>query len=277
MQLSPRRAMLVFVMGLLVLGGCSERNEITGRKQLSLIPASTMRSMARTEYRGFLKKNPLSQNAAQTVMVKRVGGRIQKAVEMFFQERGKSDKLKNYAWEFNLIESKQVNAWAMPGGKVVVYTGLLPVTRDEAGLAVVMGHEIAHAIAHHGRERMSQALLITMGGIALNQAIKNKPTKTRVLFLGLYGAGSGVGYLLPNSRLQESEADQMGLIFMTIAGYDPGAAVGLWERMDKASSGKRPPQFLSTHPNPKTRIIAIKKSLPEIRAKYTPLPAPLAR
>jgi predicted Zn-dependent protease len=240
---------------------------ITGRKQLSLIPASQMLSMSYSEYDGFLKSNKLSTNQEQIQLVEKVGGRIQKAVETYFAEKGLSDQLKDYKWEFNLIESNEVNAWCMPGGKVVVYTGILPITQNEVGLAVVLGHEISHAVAQHGAERMSQGLLAQLGGTALSVALQNKPEQTKQLWMSVYGVGSQVGVLLPYSRTHESEADHLGLIFMAMAGYDPHEAVTFWQRM-AASGGQKPPEFLSTHPADETRIADIKKELPEAMQYY---------
>jgi predicted Zn-dependent protease len=236
---------------------------ITGRKQLDLIPASTMLSMSFQQYDQFLKTNKLSTNAQQTAMVKRVGGRIQKAVEQYMAENNMSHQLKDYRWEFNLVESPEVNAWCMPGGKVVVYSGILPITRDEAGLAVVMGHEIAHAVARHGQERMSQGLLVQTGGMALSAALASEPGTTRALWMAAFGVGASVGVMLPYSRLHESEADRLGLVFMAMAGYDPHAAVQFWQRMADQKKGKAPPEFLSTHPADETRIQNIRAQIPE--------------
>jgi predicted Zn-dependent protease len=235
---------------------------ITGRRSLNLIPSSEINSMAFQQYDEFLKENKLSDNAAQTAMVKRVGSNIEKAVERYFVSQGMASYLDSYKWEFNLVEDEQVNAWCMPGGKVVVYTGLMPIAKDDDGLAVVMGHEIAHAIANHGNERMSQGLLVQFGGVALAQAIKDKPVETQNLFMSAYGAGATLGAILPYSRLHESEADRLGLIFMTMAGYDPYKAVDFWERMSAGKSGASP-EFMSTHPSDETRIKKIKETIPE--------------
>ncbi|MDZ7372148.1 MAG: M48 family metallopeptidase [candidate division KSB1 bacterium] len=243
---------------------------ITGRKQLNLIPQSDMLSMSYQQYDAFLKENKLSTDPQATAMVKRVGSRIQKAVEQYFAEQKMSSHLQGYNWEFNLVESDQVNAWCMPGGKVVVYTGILPLTQDEAGLAVVMGHEIAHAVAEHGNERMSQALLQQLGGVALTVAMRDKPEETRNLWLSLYGVGTTVGAILPYSRLHESEADELGLIFMAMAGYDPNAAIPFWQRMAALKGGQAPPEFLSTHPSDETRIRKIKEILPKAMKYYRP-------
>jgi predicted Zn-dependent protease len=241
---------------------------ITGRSQLSLVSASELNAMSFAQYGAFLKENTLSSNKSNVDMVRRVGGNIQRAVETYFAQNNLSQELAGYAWEFNVIESEDVNAWAMPGGKVVVYTGILPITRDETGLAVVMGHEIAHAVAQHGGERMSQGLLQQLGGVALSVALQNKPQETQNLFMTAYGVGTTVGVMLPFSRTHESEADRLGLVFMAMAGYDPTAAVDFWTRMAAQKGGGAPPEFLSTHPSDATRIANIKKHLPEAMSYY---------
>jgi len=241
---------------------------ITGRTQLDLISSSTMLAMSFQEYNEFLKSHKLSANQEQTQMVKGVGGRIQRAVEQYFAQNQLSHELDGYGWEFNLVESEEVNAWCMSGGKVVVYTGILAITRDEAGLATVMGHEIAHAVAKHGNERMSQGLLTQMGGAALSVALAQKPQQTRELWMSAFGLGAEVGLLLPYSRLQEEEADHLGLIFMAMAGYDPNRAVDFWQRMSEKKGGKSPPEFLSTHPSDETRIRKIKALVPEAMQYY---------
>jgi len=241
---------------------------LTGRSQLDLIPSSTMLSMSYQQYGDFLKQNKLSTNREQTEMVKRVGRKIQNAVEQYMAKHNLSYKLKDYKWEFNLVESPDANAWCMPGGKVVVYSGILPITKTEAGLAVVMGHEIAHAIARHGDERMSQGLLVQTGGLALSAALASKPDTTRQLWMTAFGVGSSVGIMLPYSRLHESEADQLGLVFMAMAGYDPHEAVDFWERMAQQKKGQAPPEFLSTHPSDRTRIDNIREQIPEAMKYY---------
>lgn len=241
---------------------------VTGRKQLSLVPESTINAMSAQQYQEFISGNKLSNNVAQKQMVQRVGKRIQGAVEDYFAQRKKSNNLKNYQWEFNLIEDSTVNAWCMPGGKVVVYTGIMPLVKDDNGLAVVLGHEIAHAVAHHGDERMSQGLIAQLGGMALTMALEKKPEQTRALFMTAYGVGATVGVLLPYSRLQESEADHIGLIFMAMAGYDPHGAVDFWQRMAAQSDGGKPPEFLSTHPSDATRIKKIQELIPDAMEYY---------
>lgn len=241
---------------------------ITGRSQLNLIPAAEINSLSFQQYDEFLRQNKLSNDAEKTSMVKEVGTNIQRAVETYFAQHNLSKELAGYEWEFNLVESPDVNAWCMPGGKVVVYTGILPITQDVTGLAVVMGHEIAHAVAQHGNERMSQGLLQQIGSVALSVALKDEPELTQNLFMTAYGVGTTVGVMLPFSRKHESEADRLGLIFMSIAGYDPNVAVDFWTRMSAMKGGAEPPEFLSTHPSDATRIGDIKKHLPEALEYY---------
>jgi predicted Zn-dependent protease len=241
---------------------------ITERKSLHLVPESELLTLSLQQYQEVLQQSKLSGDRQKTEMVRKVGNRIARAAEAFLQERGLQDTIKNYQWEFNLIEDdKTVNAWVMPGGKAAVYTGILPYTRDETGLAVVLGHEVAHALADHGNERMSQALLAQMGGMALSVALSSQPKETQALAMAAFGAGATVGFILPYSRLHESEADHIGLILMARAGYDPRAAVPFWERMNQAP-GSRPPELLSTHPAPETRIADIKARLPEALPYY---------
>ncbi len=264
------RFLSFFSLALIALLIACSTVPITGRKQLNLVSDSEMLSMSFQQYDQFLKENKLSDNQQQVQMVKQVGGRIQKAVEDYFAQKGMSGELKNYRWEFNLIQSDEVNAWCMPGGKVVVYTGILPVTQNETGLAVVMGHEIAHAVAKHGNERMSQALLAQMGGAALSLALQEKPEETQALWMSVYGVSAQVGVLLPFSRTQESEADHLGLIFMAMAGYEPHGAVDFWQRMAQLKGGAAVPEFLSTHPSDQTRIDNLKKLVPEAMKYYRP-------
>jgi len=262
------KSKLVVLSGLLLLlSGCSEV-EITGRKQFNIVPDSTMNSMSFQSYGEFLSNSKLSTNAEQTQMVKRIGGRIQNAVEQYCTNNNIKDRLAGYEWDFNLVEDPNVNAWCMPGGKVVVYTGILPVTQGETGLAVVMGHEIAHAFAKHGAERMSQGLVVELGGVALSTALKNQPEQTKNLFMQSYGIGTQVGVLLPYSRLHENEADHLGLVFMAMAGYNPEEAISFWQRMAAQKTGAKPLEFLSTHPADQTRIQNLKDILPDAMKYY---------
>ena len=258
-----------FFVSLALLAACSTV-PITGRRQLSLVGDGEVNSLAATQYRDIVAKGPLSTNATQNAMVKRVGQRIQAAVETYFRQKNASDQLAGYQWEFNVIQDdKTQNAWCMPGGKVAVYTGILPITQDETGLAVVMGHEIAHAVAKHGSERMSQGLLTQLGGAALSVALQNNAPATQELALQAFGVGSQLG-TLKFGRGQESEADHLGLIFMAMAGYNPDGAVAFWKRMDAKEGSASPPEFLSTHPSNGTRIADIQKELPQARTYYKP-------
>lgn len=248
--------------------GCA-KVPITGRSQLNLLPESQMMGMSATAYPDFLKENPAMPAGDQRVqMVKRIGDKLAVAATKYCNDNGVGDRVAGFAWEFNVVEDKAVNAWCMPGGKVVVYTGILPVTQDEAGLAVVMGHEIAHAIARHGNERMSQGLVVQLGGIGLSVALQEKPQMTQDLFLQSYGIGSQLG-MLAYSRNQESEADKMGLIFMAMGGYDPRVAPKFWERMS-ATGGAAPPELLSTHPSDARRVSDLEAYMPKALEYYKP-------
>jgi predicted Zn-dependent protease len=243
---------------------------ITNRSSFQIVPDSELSSMSLTEYRKVLSKSKLSANAAEVARVRRVGNRIAASAEQFLREEGLAADIQHFKWEFNLIEDDETaNAWVMPGGKAAVYTGILKYTQDDTGLAVVLGHEVAHAIAGHGNERMSQGIMAQMGAVALSVALASQPAATQDLFMQAYGVGTNVGVLLPYSRLHESEADRIGLVIMARAGYDPEAAVPFWTRMN-ASGGARPPELLSTHPAPSSRIANIKKHLPEAMRHYRP-------
>jgi predicted Zn-dependent protease len=241
---------------------------LTERKTLRFIPDSELVSLSLQQYTDVLQKSKLSNDPVKVQMVKRVGERIARSSEEFLRESNLESDIKNYKWEFNLIEDdKMVNAWCMPGGKVAVYTGILPIAKDETGLAVVMGHEVAHAMAKHGNERMSEALLIQLGGVGLSAALAKQPSETQQIFLGAYGVTANVGVMLPYSRVHESEADRIGLLLMAKAGYDPREAIPFWQRMN-AKGGSRPPEFLSTHPAPDTRIKDINTHIPEAMKHY---------
>lgn len=262
-----KKIVLLPFLLLTILMAC-EKVPITGRKQVNLVAESEMIGMSLTSYKEFLTKNPpVSDANADAQLVKKVGNNIATAVEIFMKDKGLSSRLKGYQWEFNLVNDKTVNAWCMPGGKVVVYSGLLPVTQTETALACVLGHEIAHAVARHGNERMSQGLLVQLGGVALSVALSQKTQLTQDLFMQSYGVGSQLG-MLKYSRTHESEADKMGLVFMAMAGYNPEEAIAFWERMANAGGGNQPPELLSTHPSDATRIADIKAFLPEAMKYY---------
>lgn len=262
------KTLLSLIVSALIFQSCTVV-PLTGRKQLNLMPESEMISMSLTSYSDFMKDNPPSTDNKNTQIVKEVGRNISAAVVKYFADNNLSDRLTGYQWEFNLVKNDSVpNAWCMPGGKVVVYSGLLPYTKNAEGLAVVVSHEIAHAVARHGNERMSQEMLAQMGGMALNEAIKEKPDQTKAIFNSAYGFGAQYGIMLPYSRDHELEADKLGLIFMAMAGYNPESAIAFWERMSSIG-GQKPPEFMSTHPSDATRINKIKAALPEAMKYYT--------
>lgn len=240
---------------------------ITGRKQLKLVPNSELLPMSFQQYKEVLAQSQLSSDQQKVEMIKRVGQRIQKAAEDYYAEHKISQKLDGYDWEFNLIESEQVNAWCMPGGKVAFYTGILPVCEDETGVAVVMGHEIAHALANHGGERMSQGMIAQLGLGSVGAAMGQNPTLTKQIFMQSVGMGTQVG-LLKFSRNNESESDHIGLILMAKAGYNPEVAVDFWKRMAALSGGQAPPEFMSTHPSSETRVNNLKALMPEALKHY---------
>jgi len=243
---------------------------ISGRRQLNLLPESQMMAMSFTAYQEFLDtNNVLPATNGNVIMVRRIGDKIKSSVEKYLADNGQSKRVEGFAWEFNVVNDNTVNAWCMPGGKVVVYTGILPVTQDETSLAVVMGHEVAHAVARHGNERMSQGLALELGGIALSVALSEKPALTQNIFLQSYGIGSQLG-VLAYSRNHETEADKLGLIFMAMAGYNPEASISFWERMS-ASGGQAPPEILSTHPSDETRITTLKEFMPQALKYYKPV------
>lgn len=262
------------ILTAVILGGiliACQKNAITGRRSMSLMPESEMIGMSLTEYGKFLVEHtPLPVTDARVIQVRTIGSRIQKAVEKYYADKGLSSQLSGFKWEFNVVDEKDVNAWCMPGGKVVVYTGLLAVTNDDPSLAVVMGHEIAHAIAHHGNERMSQGMVVQFGGTVLSTALSQKPAVTQALFGQAYGLTTNLG-MLKYSRVHETEADKMGLIFAAMGGYNPEVAIGFWQRMAAASaSSAKPMELLSTHPSDATRIANLKAFMPEAKKYYKP-------
>ncbi|MBI5580362.1 MAG: M48 family metallopeptidase [Deltaproteobacteria bacterium] len=253
---------------LICLIACAEV-PITHRQSLHLVPDSELLSLSYQEYNQVLHQSRLSTDPQKVQMVRRVGNRISQSAEAFLREAGQGASLKNYTWQFNLIEDeKTANAWVMPGGRAAVYSGILRYTVDDAGLAVVLGHEVGHAIAGHGNERMSQGLLAQLGGVALAVALSTQPQQTQGLFMAAYGAGANLGVLLPYSRLEESEADRIGLVLMARAGYDPRQAIPFWERMKSQEGRSQTPELLSTHPAPVTRIEDIRRHLPEALKYY---------
>ncbi|MBS1650378.1 MAG: M48 family metallopeptidase [Bacteroidetes bacterium] len=259
----------IFLFASIILISSCHKNVVTGKYAFDIVPESEMMSMSFSQYDQVLKQTPpLPDSDDRVQMVRRIGTRIQKSVESFFASKGASSDLNGFKWEFNVIDEATVNAWCMPGGKVVVYTGLLPITKDEPSLSIVMGHEIAHAVARHGSQRMSTGLLEQFGGAALSVALSQKPAVVQQLFNQAYGVTSGLG-ALKFSRSNESEADKMGLIFAAMAGYNPEVAIPFWQRMSQ-SGGKKPPEFLSTHPSDETRIKDLEAFMPEAKKYYKP-------
>jgi len=241
---------------------------LTGRKQFSLVGDSEINTSAAQSYKQLLSdpKTTVITSTRDAESVRRVGNKLSIAIENYLKQNGYGDQY-SFNWEFNLIQSKEVNAWCMPGGKVAVYSGILPITMDDAGLATVMGHEIGHAIARHSAERISQQMAAQFGGAVVGAAASDKSQTTQSVVNELYGVG-GQLVLLKYSRNQESEADRLGLIFMSMAGYDPNNAVAFWQRMAAQNKGGAPPEFLSTHPADATRIQAIKNNIPEAMKYY---------
>ena len=239
---------------------------ITERKRVNLVSDEEILPASFAQYEGFLKENKLSSDLTRTQEVKTVGKNIAEAVDRFMRANGMTAEANNYRWEFNLVEDEAMNAWCLPGGKVVFYTGILPVCQNVDGIAAVMGHEIAHAFAKHGQERMTSAYGQQLGGIAVALGTSGQSSETQALWYAAYGMGSQMG-MLAYSRTHETEADKLGMVFMTMAGYDPEEAIRLWQRMKEQSKGGAPPEFMSTHPSNDTRIQNLKVYLPVARMK----------
>ncbi|MCC5916091.1 MAG: M48 family metallopeptidase [Cryomorphaceae bacterium] len=263
-----RLGLVVLVLTASLLFDACKTVPLSGRRQVRLVPNSELNTMSFSAYQSIKDTANIITGTPDAQMVERCGKRIQKSVEDYFAELNQSSKLEGFEWEFILIDDPTVNAWCMPGGKVAFYTGILPYTQDETGLAVVMGHEIAHAVAQHGNERMSQGLLTQFGAAALGVALRDKREETQALFMGAYGMGAQVGAILPFSRKHESEADELGLYFMAMAGYNPQEAPKFWTRMSQASGGMQPPEFVSTHPSNERRISDLEKNMPRAMKYY---------
>ncbi|MBR9915263.1 MAG: M48 family metallopeptidase [Algicola sp.] len=240
-------------------------NPFTGKKTLALVPNSQLFPTAFAQYDQFLTENKVVTGTSDAEMIKRVGQRIAVAAERWLNANGHQGYLEDYKWEYNLVNDPTVNAWCMPGGKIVFYTGILPIAQNETGIAAIMGHEVAHALANHGQQRMSAGMLQQLGAVAGNVAIKDE--QTRNIFNQAYGVGSNVGVMLPFSRSHETQSDEIGLYLMAIAGYNPSEAAELWKRMKANSGGQAPPEFLSTHPSNDTRIENLQKWAPKAKAE----------
>ena len=240
---------------------------MTGRKQFVAIPSSQIIALSNESYSKVLAEGQLSTNTSYVNMVREVGQKLTVAVEAYLKQNNLQSAVEGYEWQYNVLVSEELNAWCMPGGQIAFYEGIMPVCQDENGIAVVMGHEIAHAVAQHGNERMSQQLALQMGGIALSEALKTQKQETIDLAMLAFGVGAQVGVMLPYSRTHETEADELGLYFMAMAGYNPQAAPDFWKRME-ANSSARPPEFLSTHPEPSNRIANLNRIMPKAMEYY---------
>lgn len=257
---------IFYLFTVLTLVSCSTVM-LTGRKQLSLVSDSEMLSSSFQSYKQFIDSVPLSADKKNTALVKSVGQKMAAAVETYMKNNGMGADAARFAWEFNLVKDTAVNAFCMPGGKVVVFEGILPVTKNEVGLAVVLGHEIAHAVAKHSNERMSQQMLVQYGAAVTSVMTANKSEATQNTVNMIYGIGAQYGYMLPYSRRHELEADRLGLIFLAMAGYNPNEAITFWQRMAAASQGAIP-EFMSTHPSDGTRIAQIRQYVDEAMQYY---------
>ncbi len=257
----------LFSLGALVIS-CSSV-PLTGRSQLLLVSEQSMQQLGSSQYREVIAQGPLSSDAARTAELREVGRRISQAVETYVRQIGQPELTAGFEWEFNLIESDQVNAWCLPGGKVAFYTGILPICQGADGIAVVMGHEVAHALARHGSERASQALVQQAGALTLEAFLIGQSAESSDLYRIAYGLGTQYGAMLPFSRAHESEADRMGLIFMAMAGYDPREAPLFWKRMSE-NSGAKPPEWASTHPSDQKRVADLERYLAEALGYYKP-------
>jgi len=264
-----KKYLLIFGSAVCLSGlifSCAQ-NPFTGKKSLNFVSNSQLFPSSFQQYDAFLKENKVITGTQDAQRVENVGVKIKSAAERWLKANGYSEYLNGYQWEYKLVESKEVNAWCMPGGKIVVYSGILPITKDDAGLATVLGHEVSHALANHGAQRMSAAELQQLGAVGVAVATGGKSAEQQQMWQQYYGIGSEVGVMLPFSRSFESEADKIGLTLMAIAGYNPELAITFWERMAASSSGNKPPEFLSTHPADATRIANLKKLIPEAKAE----------
>lgn len=259
---------ILFFASLMVLFAVScATNPVTGKKTMALVSNSEIFASSFSQYGEFLKTNKVITGTTDAKRVENVGMKIKAAAEKLLTARGTISTLQGYAWEYKLVESKELNAWCMPGGKIVFYSGILPVCKDDAGMATVMGHEVAHALANHGQQRMSAGLIQQLGAVGVTAATGGQSAETQALVMQAYGVGSQVGGMLPFSRSHESEADEIGLTLMAIAGYNPEISVAFWERMSAKSGGGAPPEILSTHPSDATRIANLKKLIPKAKAE----------
>lgn len=257
---------IVYLLFILLFTACSTV-PLTNRRQFAVIPSQQMLALGTQSYQQVLNQEAISSNQSDIRAIRQVGERVTAAVEEYLRQIDRGNIVENYKWEFNLLEGDQINAWAIPGGKIAFYEGIMPICQNDNGIAVVMAHEIAHAIADHANERMTQQLSLQLGGMALSQALEEESETTTQLAMTAFGIGSQLGVLLPYSRKHEREADELGLYFMAMAGYDPREAPELWKRMMETSPN-RTPEFLSTHPNPQSRINFLNRNMEKALEYY---------
>jgi predicted Zn-dependent protease len=258
---------LLIGFGIVALVFACSKNPFTGKSTLALVPNAEILPSAFQQYGQFLSENKVITGTADAKKVESIGTKIKVAAEKWLNANGQTGYLNDYQWEYKLVEDKAVNAWCMPGGKIVVYTGILPITKDDAGLATVLGHEVSHALANHGQQRMSAGMLQQLGAVGVGAAVGSKSAETQQIAMTAYGAATEIGGMLPFSRNHESEADMIGLTLMAIAGYNPDQAIVFWERMSANSGGQAPPEFMSTHPSDATRIANLKSLIPQAKAE----------
>lgn len=254
---------IIIVASFLMLYFSCATNPFTGKKTMAFVSNESLFPASFQQYNSFLTENKVVKGTKDAEMIKRVGERIAIAAERWLNANGYQGYLNDYKWEYNLVDDKTVNAWCMPGGKIVFYTGILPIAQNETGVAIIMGHEVAHALANHGQQRMSAGMLQQAGAIGLNVALQNDENLS--MYNQAFGIATSVGGMLPFSRSHESEADRIGLILSALAGYNPDEGAELWKRMAAASGGQAPPEFLSTHPANDTRIKELQQLSPKAK------------
>ncbi|MFM2230291.1 MAG: Beta-barrel assembly-enhancing protease [Bacteroidota bacterium] len=260
------KKMVAVLVGLALIASCA-KNPFTGKSTLALVPNSEILPSAFQQYNQFISENKVITGTAEARKVENVGTKIKVAAERWLNANGYTQYLNDYQWDYKLVDSKEVNAWCMPGGKIVVYSGIMPIAKDDVGLATVLGHEVSHALCNHGQQRMSAGLIQQLGAAGVGVAVSEKSKEVQQIAMTAYGATTELGGMLPFSRKHESEADKIGLLLMAIAGYNPEQAVTFWERMAAQSGGQTPPEFLSTHPSDATRIAQIKELIPTVKAE----------
>jgi predicted Zn-dependent protease len=261
------KRVIIFGLAVSALIIACATNPFTGKKTMALVGNSEIFPSAFQQYSQFLSENKVITGTAEAKKIETIGTKIKVAAERWLTANGHADYLDGYQWEYKLVDSKDVNAWCMPGGKIVFYTGILPICKTDAGIACVMGHEVSHALANHGQQRMSAGLLQQLGGAGLAAATGGKSEETQQIAMTAYGAVTQFGGMLPFSRAHETEADQIGLLLMAIAGYNPDESVVFWERMSANAGGNKPPEFMSTHPADETRIANLRALIPQVKAE----------